>query len=98
MEEVTDPAEWKKARAQDERFERNWAWFEAHTADILTPRTVASAFALLAQNCLSLTPPKKRLLWPSLPILTIMAASRALSRTKGYLGSMLISGTWHVCV
>jgi hypothetical protein len=34
MEEVTDPAELQKARAQDERLERNWAWFEAHAAEI----------------------------------------------------------------
>ena len=34
MEEVTDPAELQKAWAQDERFERNWAWFEAHAAEI----------------------------------------------------------------
>lgn len=36
MEEVTDPEELAKARAQDERFERNWAWFQAHTAEIYT--------------------------------------------------------------
>ena len=34
MEEVTDPAELHKAQAQDERFARNWAWFEAHAAEI----------------------------------------------------------------
>ena len=34
MEEVTDPVELQKAREQDERFERNWAWFEAHAAEI----------------------------------------------------------------
>jgi hypothetical protein len=34
MEEVTDPVELEKARRQDERFERNWAWFEAHAAEI----------------------------------------------------------------
>ena len=34
MEEVTDPVELNKAWAQDERFERNWAWFEAHAAEI----------------------------------------------------------------
>lgn len=34
MEEVTDPVELQKARAQDERFARNWAWFEAHAAEI----------------------------------------------------------------
>lgn len=34
MEEVTDPVELEKARGQDERFERNWAWFETHAAEI----------------------------------------------------------------
>lgn len=34
MEEVTDAVELAKAHAQDERFERNWAWFEAHAAEI----------------------------------------------------------------
>ena len=34
IEEVTDPAELAKARAQDERFERNWAWLDAHAAEI----------------------------------------------------------------
>lgn len=34
MEEVTDAVELQKAHEQDERFERNWAWFEAHATDI----------------------------------------------------------------
>lgn len=34
MEEVTDPAELAKAFAQDARFEKNWFWFEAHSAEI----------------------------------------------------------------
>ena len=34
MELVTDPVELAKAREQDERFERNWAWFEARAAEI----------------------------------------------------------------
>ena len=34
MEEVTDPVELQQARAQDERFARNWAWFEAHAAEL----------------------------------------------------------------
>lgn len=34
MEEMTDPLELAKAQAQDERFARNWAWFEAHAAEI----------------------------------------------------------------
>jgi hypothetical protein len=36
MEEVTDPDELAKARGQDERFERNWAWFQAHTSELYT--------------------------------------------------------------
>jgi hypothetical protein len=34
MEEVTDPARIAQARAQRQRFDRNWAWFEARAADI----------------------------------------------------------------
>jgi hypothetical protein len=34
IEEVTDAGELEKARAQDERFARNWAWFEAHASEI----------------------------------------------------------------
>jgi hypothetical protein len=34
MEEVTDPVELAKAFAQDARFEKNWAWFGAHAAEI----------------------------------------------------------------
>ena len=34
MEEITDPTELARAQAQWERFDRNWAWFEAHAAEI----------------------------------------------------------------
>jgi hypothetical protein len=34
VEEVTDAVELANARVQDERFERNWAWFESHAAAI----------------------------------------------------------------
>lgn len=34
MEEVTDPAELAKAQAQRARFERNFAWFQAHAKEI----------------------------------------------------------------
>jgi hypothetical protein len=34
MEIVTDPVELAKAHAQDERFERNLAWFDAHALEI----------------------------------------------------------------
>ena len=36
IEEMTDPVELAKAHAQDERFVRNWAWFEAHASEIYT--------------------------------------------------------------
>jgi hypothetical protein len=34
MEEITDPEELAKARAQRERFDRNSAWLQAHIAEI----------------------------------------------------------------
>lgn len=34
MQEVTDPVELATARVQDERFERNWAWFQTHASEI----------------------------------------------------------------
>lgn len=36
MEEVSDPKELTKARAQDERFDRNWAWLQAHASEVYT--------------------------------------------------------------
>lgn len=36
IKEVTDPEELAKAKIQDERFERNWRWFEAHAAEAYT--------------------------------------------------------------
>ena len=36
MEEVTDPEELAKARTQDERFERNSAWLQAHVSEVYT--------------------------------------------------------------
>ena len=34
MEEVSNPVELEQERAQDARFARNWAWFEAHADEI----------------------------------------------------------------
>ncbi len=34
LEEVTDPAQLTDALARRRRLERNWAWFEAHAAEI----------------------------------------------------------------
>lgn len=36
MEEVTDPEELAQARVQRVRFDRNFAWFQAHAAEIFT--------------------------------------------------------------
>jgi hypothetical protein len=34
MEIVTDPVELAQAKAQHERFERNWAWLQAHSSEV----------------------------------------------------------------
>jgi hypothetical protein len=34
MEEVTDPVEVARARAQRERFDRNWKWFREHLLEL----------------------------------------------------------------
>lgn len=36
MEEVTDPEELARARAQRERFDRNEAWLQAHAKEVYT--------------------------------------------------------------
>ena len=36
MEEVLDPVELAQARAQDERYKRNFAWFQAHVTEIFS--------------------------------------------------------------
>lgn len=36
MEEVTDPEQLGKARAQRERFDRNAAWLHAHASEVYT--------------------------------------------------------------
>jgi hypothetical protein len=34
LEEVTDPVQLAKAQTRRAHFDRNWAWFEAHAAEI----------------------------------------------------------------
>jgi hypothetical protein len=38
MTEVTDPAEIAAARARMEKFEQNYAWLEAHAAEVFSHR------------------------------------------------------------
>ena len=58
MEVVTDPVELAKAKAQDERFERNWAWFEAHNADIY-PRHRGKFYCIAGQELFVADTPKE---------------------------------------
>lgn len=39
VEEEQDPAAVRAAQAQRERFERNWAWLEAHAAEVYRHRS-----------------------------------------------------------
>ena len=36
MEEINDPEELVKAHIQDERFDRNWTWLQAHASEVYT--------------------------------------------------------------
>jgi hypothetical protein len=38
LEEETDPVEKARARIRRERFERNWAWLEAHAQEVYSQR------------------------------------------------------------
>ena len=38
IEVETDPGELARARARNERFERNWAWLEGHAAEVYRHR------------------------------------------------------------
>lgn len=58
MEEVTDPVELAKAKIQDERFERNWAWFEIHSAEIY-PRHRGKVYCIAGQELFVADTPKE---------------------------------------
>ena len=49
MYEATDPEELAKARVQDERFRRNYEWFEAHTGEIY-PRCRGRFYCISGQQ------------------------------------------------
>jgi hypothetical protein len=38
MTEITDPEELAQAKARREKFERNWAWLEAHASEVYSHR------------------------------------------------------------
>jgi hypothetical protein len=58
MENVTDAAELAKTQAQDERFERNWAWFEAHAAEIYA-RHRGQVYCIAGQELFVAATPKE---------------------------------------
>ena len=60
MEEVTDPEELAKARAQRQRFDRNFAWFKAHAAEIFA-RGRGKCICIAGEELLSRILPKR--LW-----------------------------------
>jgi alkanesulfonate monooxygenase SsuD/methylene tetrahydromethanopterin reductase-like flavin-dependent oxidoreductase (luciferase family) len=60
MAEVTDPVELANARAQDERFERNWAWLEAHAAEI-HPRHRGKVYCIAGEELFVADTPKEAL-------------------------------------
>ena len=77
IEEVTDAGELEKARAQDTRFARNWAWFEAHAAEIYA-RHRGKCICIAGEELFVADTPRRLLPKPSPPILTMMAALLAL--------------------
>jgi hypothetical protein len=58
MEKVTDANELAKAQAQDDRFERNWAWFEAHAGEIYL-RHRGQAYCIAGQELFVAATPKE---------------------------------------
>ena len=89
MEEVLDPKELAKARAQDERYKRNFTWFQAHAAEI-----VANASASLAKSCSSRIRLRRPWHRPWRHIRMMMAASCITFQSRKSHVSMRIDGEW----
>ena len=58
VEIVTDPVELAKAKVQDERFEKNWQWFEAHAAEIY-PKHRGKCLCIAGQELFVADTPKE---------------------------------------
>jgi hypothetical protein len=58
MEEVTDPEELAKARAQRERFDRNTAWLQAHASEIY-PRYRGTCICVAGEELLVADTPEE---------------------------------------
>lgn len=60
MEEVTDPEELARARAQQERFDRNAAWLQAHAAEVY-PRYRGKCLCIAGQELFVADSPEEAL-------------------------------------
>lgn len=62
MEEVTDPEELAKARVRWERFDRNWAWFQAHVPEIYS-RYRGKCIAIAGEELFAADTPEEVITW-----------------------------------
>ena len=62
IEEVTDPGEIARARAQDERHRRNSEWLQAHWADVL-PQARGKFLAVAGQEPFIANTPEEAWAW-----------------------------------
>jgi hypothetical protein len=62
IEEVTDPQEIARARAQDERHRRNSQWLQAHWADVL-PQARGKFLAVAGQESFVADTPEAAWAW-----------------------------------
>src|SRR5262249_7321109 len=62
MEEVTDPEENAKAHVRRERFDRNWAWFQAHVPEIYSQYR-GKCIAIAGEEIFAADTPEEVIAW-----------------------------------
>ncbi|HEV3256359.1 MAG TPA: hypothetical protein VG013_05710 [Gemmataceae bacterium] len=62
IEEVTDPVEIARSRAQHEQFQRNIDWVQAHWADLL-PQALGKFLAVAGQEAFLADTPEEVIAW-----------------------------------
>ena len=95
IEEVSDPDEIRRSRAQDERHRRNSAWLQAHWG-MSCRRPAASLSPSQDKKRSSLRRRQRRGPGPRRHTGRIMAPSSAMSGRREGHASMLIAGEWQV--
>ena len=96
MDVVTDSTELAKAQAQDERFDRNWVWFEAHAAEIYA-RHRGKCICIAGEKLFVADTPEDVLNLARTHIPGMTAFLRVIFRWKGRTEFMQIRGLWHLC-